>query len=153
MLPYAIYCSAKSITEKYHNSNLNQAHFPQVQNASHYSTWRDKKWSVPLMPALRTRQLQERFLYSQENQVLQFLQKCHIWTYFKEEIMTFDLIFFSSHKIYGFRVSLRSHFTLTFIILLSLKENVSRNKLKVEPRSWTEMGEEQQADQHSSLFP
>ena len=59
----------------------------------------------------------------------------------------------SSHKIHGFRVSLSSHFTLTFVILISLKENVSRNKLEVGQRSPTEMGEEEQGDQHSSSFP
>lgn len=64
--------------------------------------------------------------------------------------MIFDLFLFSSLNIYGFRVSLSSHFILTFVILLSLKENVSRNKLKVGQRSPAEMVEEQQGDQHSS---
>lgn len=66
--------------------------------------------------------------------------------------MTFDLFLFSSYKTYGFRASLSSHFTLTFVNLLSLKENVSINKLKVGQQSPTEMGEEQQGDQHSSSF-
>ena len=108
----------------------------------------DKKWSVQLISALCLRQLQVKFLNtaSGEPAASVFTEVSHLNIFHQSGdncFLTFSYFCYTRYMGSGFLYQAILHSHLLFSLFL-LKENVSRNKLKVGQRSPTEIGEEQQ---------